>query len=254
MVCDATTHSPLRDTATLVASLTTIAAVAAVAAVMSAAPAAAATGATPVIGQEPDVAVFLGDFGEGWQDAWTRRDFTHGQRNRYRPRDEGNDRVLQVRSEGSAGGMVHPFEHAPVPAGTLVWRWKVAGTIAANAAERSKKGDDFAARLLVVFETHWLPWKNRALCYVWAAQEPEGAVFASPHSDDVGTIVLRSGDVEAGRWIEERRDVVADYRAYFGREPERISAVAVMVDTDDTGATATAWFDDLVFIFAESPP
>ena len=56
MVCDATTHSPLRNTATLMASLTTIAAVAAV---MSAAPAAAATGATPVIGQEPDVAVFL---------------------------------------------------------------------------------------------------------------------------------------------------------------------------------------------------
>ncbi|NIQ52182.1 MAG: DUF3047 domain-containing protein, partial [Gemmatimonadetes bacterium] len=31
-----------------------------------------------------------------------------------------------------------------------------------------------------------------------------------------------------------------------GEEPDPVSAVALMVDTDDTGRRATAWFDDVV--------
>ncbi|MCH7475779.1 MAG: DUF3047 domain-containing protein, partial [Gemmatimonadetes bacterium] len=31
----------------------------------------------------------------------------------------------------------------------------------------------------------------------------------------------------------------------FGKPPETISAVAIMVDTDNTNSIATAWFDDI---------
>ncbi len=33
---------------------------------------------------------------------------------------------------------------------------------------------------------------------------------------------------------------------YFGRLAERVTGVALMVDTDNTDSHATAWFDDLI--------
>ena len=56
-------------------------------------------------------------------------------------------------------------------------------------------------------------------------------------------VVLRSGADHAGRWVMERRDVLADYRRLFGIEPPRLVGVALMTDTDDTGERAEAWYD-----------
>jgi Protein of unknown function (DUF3047) len=46
--------------------------------------------------------------------------------------------------------------------------------------------------------------------------------------------------------VIEERNVLDDYRRAFGEEPPPIAGVAVMTDTDDTGASATAWFGDIV--------
>jgi hypothetical protein len=41
--------------------------------------------------------------------------------------------------------------------------------------------------------------------------------------------------------------VLADYRRIFGEEPGAVDAVAIMTDTDNTGASATAWYGDIRF-------
>ena len=97
----------------------------------------------------------------------------------------------------------------------------------------------------MVFETSVWPLRTRAINYVWAAHEAVGAVFPSPYTRNVGMVVLRSGDAEAGVWQQERRDVLADYRDFFGEPTTCITAVAVLVDTDNTGKSAEAWFADL---------
>lgn len=197
-----------------------------------------------------DRRLLLGDFGPRWRGRWPRKRLTPG-RNRYRVVDESGNRVLEVRSHRAAEGRYCELDIKPVAAGQLSWRWKVehslAGTLReASLRETQKPGDDYAARVFVVFESHLLPWKTRALCYVWAGNQPAGSVYASPYSGTVGIFVLRSGEAETGRWVHEERDIVVDYRTFFGREPEQISAVAIMVDTDNTNARAMAWFDDLV--------
>ena len=79
---------------------------------------------------------------------------------------------------------------------------------------------------------------------MWAGQEPLGSVFENPYISDVMTIVLRSGDDEAGAWVQEERDFVADYENAFGEPPPQLTAIAVLVDSDDTGSQAVARFDD----------
>lgn len=137
----------------------------------------------------------------------------------------------------------------PLPAAaTLRWRWKIAAPLAANHRERQRAGDDYAARVFVVFEPSWWPLRTRAIDYVWAAHEPVGATFPSPYSSNVGMIVLRSGSTEAGAWQDEQRDILADYARFFGRPPTQLTAVAVLVDTDNTGLAAEAWFADLALV------
>jgi len=42
-------------------------------------------------------------------------------------------------------------------------------------------------------------------------------------------------------------NVLEDYRRAFGEEPPRIRAVAVMSDSDNTGARTVAWYGDIRF-------
>jgi hypothetical protein len=80
---------------------------------------------------------------------------------------------------------------------------------------------------------------------VWAGNEPAGKTFKSPHVKSVCTIVLQTGNDKSMQWQTEERDFVGDYVRCFGRDPKKLSAVAIMSDTDDTRTQATAWFDDL---------
>lgn len=183
-------------------------------------------------------------FASGWRDHW------HEQRLFSKPtsyelvHDSGRA-VLHATSHAANAALLRPLD-LPLPsAARLRWRWKISSSLTANRRERERAGDDYAARVFVVFESSWIPLRTRAINYVWSAHEPAGAIFPSPYTKNVGMIILRSGNADAGRWCDEQRDVLADYQRFFGAPPTQMSAVAVLVDTDNTGLSAEAWFADL---------
>jgi hypothetical protein len=193
----------------------------------------------------PAVAADLFDgFGPGWREHWKEeRLFTRP--TIYRVVTDSGLPVLHASSQKAHAGLVRRIDLAAPESARLRWSWKVRRSLDAAPDERSRAGDDFAARVFVVFETSFFPLRTRAINYVWASREPAGAMFPSPYTANVAMCVVRSGDADAGRWCAESRDVLADYRRFFGRSPEKISAVAVLVDTDNTGSEAEAWFADL---------
>ncbi len=179
-----------------------------------------------------------------WREAWSEERLSRG-RNVYDVVADSADRVLRVTSSDAAGGLWRDIRVKPLHAARASWRWKVDRSLSENGRERERGGDDYAARFKVVFEDRFPIWNTRVISYVWAGREPVGSRYRNPYSRNVATIVLRSGDDEAGAWVEEERDLVADYRAFFGHPPRELSAVAVMVDTDNTNAEAAAGFDDI---------
>jgi DUF3047 family protein len=193
---------------------------------------------------EPHTERLLGGFEAGWDHHWMERKLAP-RPTRFTVVEDSGQRVLMAESDRSASGLWRMLMLHPRPGDTLSWRWRVKESLTSNRSERSRKGDDYAARVFVVFEPHFLSWKTRALCYVWASHEAPGSLYDSPHAKTVKTIVLQSGNAKAREWVREERDLVSDYRRAFGSEPALISAVALMVDTDDTGLKAQAWFDDL---------
>lgn len=183
----------------------------------------------------------IDDFEKGLVAGWREKVFSG--RTAYRVVAENGNRVLAAESRNAASGLVYAIEFEPSEWPVLAWRWKVAGVVEKGDA-RSRSGDDYPARVYVIFP-HWFFPRTRTLTYIWANQIPAGTVLPSPFTDNAMMIAVESGPDRAGRWVEERRDIVADFRRAFGEDPPAAGAVAVMTDTDNTGANARAWYDDL---------
>lgn len=130
--------------------------------------------------------------------------------------------------------------------------------------ERERSGDDFAARVYVTFRydpkradaltrakyalakrLHGAYPPHGGLAYVWSSSEKTQASWPNPFTERVRMIALRSGTADAGAWHGEERNILADYRAAFGEDPPPLEGVALMTDTDQTGAAATAWYADV---------
>ena len=174
--------------------------------------------------------------------------------------------VLRAESENAAASLMHKLSVDTAKTPWLAWRWKVSRVLA-SADLAAKSGDDYAARVYVLFD---YPLENlgladrltislvraiygqelpaAALCYVWDNRYPVGTSAWSAYTDRVRMIVLESGGEHVGQWRLERRDVAADFRAAFGEEPPPVSGIALAADTDNTGETVTAWFGDFRFL------
>ncbi len=208
-------------------------------------------GASTQLHSQQSPQVFLEDFQQGLTRHWVERRLGRAS-TRYEIVQQGSNAVLVGRSDRSASILWRDLDLVPADAGTISWRWKVESAVSQNHREREKRGDDYAARLFVIFDPGEFGPSTEAICYVWAANEPVGAIYQNPYFDRVGTIVVESGSQRIGEWVAEERDLIADHWRVFGKPPEAVTAVAIMVDTDDTGSKATAWFDDISLVLGDS--
>lgn len=186
--------------------------------------------------------LLIDDFERGLGAEWTVKTFKGA--TAYQVVIDNGNQVLRGDSRGAASGLVKKLDLDPRDYPFLSWRWKVAGTIP-QGDERTKGGDDYAARVYVIFP-HWFFPKTRTLNYIWANRLPQGTFLPNAFTGNAVMIALQSGPARAGQWLTERRNIIEDYRQAFGEEPPRIGAIAVMTDTDNTGTAALGWYDDLV--------
>lgn len=189
----------------------------------------------------------FGEHADAFQGTWKEQGFPLIAATEYQVEDSSGGVVVTGRAEDANRALARRIEVDAPTQLKLAWSWRVRSQLAGAADERTKAGDDFAARVFVVFERSVLPTRTRAINYVWSAREPVGAVFPSPYTERVAHIVLRNADSsdDPNTWLSESRDVLADYRAFFGEAPAVVSAVAIMVDTDNTDGYAEADFREL---------
>ena len=178
---------------------------------------------------------------------------------------DGGTIVLRARADGAAATLRHGLFVDPKAMPTLRWRWRTERVLQGGDMTR-KDRDDYAARVYVFFDRdeNTLSLKERtrlklerarhgnrvptaALCYVWDNRHPVDTILDSPAAPFTALVVASSGDAQVGRWQRLSRDVAEDYRRAFNTDPPRIIGVAVAVDTDDTGESATTWFGDIEF-------
>lgn len=216
-------------------------------------------------------AVLVGSFaaaqpGDGLPSGWNPLDLKNIERaTRYSIVTDGGTSVLRAESKASASGIVHRLQLDPGEYAWLRWRWK-ASNIIKSADLARKEGDDFAARLYVMFDYPMtklnvferslirlarLVYGDEVplatLCYVWDGKASVGTNVPSAYTSRVRMIVVQSGSGRVNEWVAFERNVLADFQTAFGEPPARVTGVAVAADTDNTGEAVTTHFGDISF-------
>ncbi|WP_166252816.1 DUF3047 domain-containing protein [Marinobacter salicampi] len=197
-------------------------------------------------------------------DGWEALEFPEIERHSsYELVTEDGVQVVKARTDDSASGLITMIRVEPAERPVLSWRWKVSGVYERGSALR-KNGDDYPARIYVAFEFEpdkagWFERMKRkavsalfdaelpgkSLNYIWANRLEVGDIVQNPFSEATQMIAVNSGNEKAGTWVSVERNIVEDYRAAFGEEPPAIVGIGIMSDSDNTGASATAWYGDI---------
>ena len=179
--------------------------------------------------------------------------------------DYGGTTVMKAIANASASGLRHAVSVDLTSMPWLQWRWKVPQIIeGANNTEAHV--EDSPARVIVTFEggRDQLPPEEQmnydlalaltgnkmpyaTLMYIWENRLPEGTIITHHMTSRVKMVVAGSGKRDVGVWHDERHNVLADYRRAFGEDPPRVASVGIMSDSDNTGASVTAYFGDIRF-------
>jgi hypothetical protein len=125
----------------------------------------------------------------------------------------------------------------------LSWRWRVF-TLPAGGTENVRSRSDSGGGVYVIF--HGTMRLNRIIKYVWSATLKKGCVTESPFNSRTKIVVLESAnsDNNIGTWIDEKVNILEDYKKNFNAPPVLVDAIAIMTDADNTKSVAEADYDD----------
>lgn len=173
--------------------------------------------------------------------------------NSYAVEESPDGPFLRSTPHKSASGFFQDVNVAGHECRAVRWSWRV-DTLHHTADVRDMSREDFGAMVMFVFGTPSLFQRDvPTLAYVWTSTPiANGTTLPSIRFHSLRYVQLR-GPQDVGRWRTETRDVAADFRTAFGREPPELRHVAIFNDNDQTGEAASALFGP-VYLSRRSPP
>ena len=149
---------------------------------------------------------------------------------------------VHLGSRDSSFSLERSVEVNPAALPYLHWSWKVT-TLPVGGDFRRASTDDQAAQLLVAFSDH------RVLSYIWDTTAPQGAMQSASAIPllHIVAIVCESGPTEANRWVNETRNVAADFQRAFGKPAPPIKGLRLQINTQHTAGRAESYFGEVVF-------
>ena len=125
----------------------------------------------------------------------------------------------------------------------LRWDWR-AIQLPRGAREDHSRFNDTGAALYVYFDRDWLG-RPKGIKYTYSSMLPVGTELSF---GALKVVVVSSAADGTGEWRTIERDVRADYERLFGKPPDEPSVLALWSDSDNTGDTAVADFDNLMLL------
>jgi hypothetical protein len=172
----------------------------------------------------------VGEFPADWR---ARKDEGKGV---YSVREEGGKRFLAALSRGSGiqAAKEREWDLAAYP--VLVWAWRPREFPRGGDERESATNDSALAVYMLV--PHSRIRGPKAVKYIWSEKVPVGTHLTS-NMGLTEVRVLRSGTAGKGEWMEERVNVLEDYKKLFKEsETPKPAGIAVLTDSDDTKSSA----------------
>lgn len=157
---------------------------------------------------------------------------------------DGDSQALKLRSSLSSFSLAKAVDIDLRKTPYLEWEWKVT-ELPKGGDVRRRATDDQAAQLIVLFS--WELFRQEAIVYMWDSTAPEGTALQMPSPPlypflNAQGVVVRSAETQTGEWIAETRDVAADYRRLFGKEPGRVLGIGLQINSQHTRSQAEAYW------------
>lgn len=155
---------------------------------------------------------------------------------------DGGGSSIRLKSADSSFGLERAADVNPNEIRYLTWSWKVT-QLPARGDFRNTATDDQAAQLLVAFAD------RHVLSYIWDTSAPKGAEQSAGFSPlaHIFAIVCESGEAQAGRWVQEARDVAADYMRAFGKLAPHVKGLRIQINSQHTSTAAESYFGEVAF-------
>jgi hypothetical protein len=186
----------------------------------------------------------IADFEDGKMDNWQEKSFVD--HTSYSIKQIDNITALKSHSQAAASALYRNIDINIKETSFLNWSWRVEN-ILPGLEERSKDGDDYPARIYVVFKGKYFFTKPRSLIYVWSSNQPKESVWPSAYDSGSIMIAARSNEDKTGRWYHEKRNIKQDILKMFGVDINEIQMVAIMTDSDQSGLDVTSWYGNIFF-------
>jgi hypothetical protein len=154
----------------------------------------------------------------------------------YSVQEDAGRRHLQAvsRGVGIQAALAHEWDLDAYP--VLAWSWRPR-MFPRGGDERDSATNDsaLAVYLLVPYSRIRGP---KAVKYIWS-ERVRADTRLSSNGGLTQVRVLESGTERRGEWVDERVDVLADYKRLFGEAATPAPAgIAVLTDSDDTQSSA----------------
>ena len=176
---------------------------------------------------------------------------------------------LEAKSRSSASGLIKRLNIDPRELPYLQFGWMIDGLLdGADVGDRAF--EDSPVRVILAFDgdKSSLPMKDQAfiervktftgqdvpyasLSYIWDNKRSLNSIVANPHTGRIQKIVASTGSAGVRSWQVHQRNILADYRAAYGKEPGKLIGIAIMTDTDNTKTYAQARYRGLALSKSE---
>ncbi len=156
----------------------------------------------------------------------------------------------------SDGGVSILYRSVFAPVTQASWNWSVSQSVPATNV-RQKGGDDRNLSVYFVFMPSAASESAKgqgirkllgneaakAVIYTYGGNDARGARYQSPYMQGRGLVIIEApAGVASGR---SQVNLVADYQAAYGAQPEVLVGIGISSDSDDTNASVRAQISNL---------
>lgn len=145
----------------------------------------------------------------GWEDFW----FIGANAIFSAESSDDDHKAIRCRPDRNVGILQKSFDNPPVKFEedtTVAWEWRI-DALPSRLREDTRISHDY---LSLAFEFE----NGRDLTYTWSWELPEGYGYWCPLAgweDREFHVVIRTGDAKLGQWLDEKRNLWADYVEYI---------------------------------------
>ena len=158
--------------------------------------------------------------------------------------ENGNFIKAEAEGKGSGLGKEVKIDLSKTPFINITW--KVEKDLS-GINEKTKKGHDYAARVFVIKKTGSTMLSNRAINYVFSSNQSVDENWRSPYTKKSVDYVLSTTKENLDTWVTVRANVKEHFKKFHNLDVVDLTAVAIMLDTDNSKLKAISYFQNIYF-------